>query len=389
MTKTKKTVKAQNIFYAILISTLSLLALGLVMVLSASTQISFLQTGNQYDIALRQLLFSGVGIILMLAISRLPLTFFYKWANVAIGLAFVLLVMVLIPSIGISVAGQRNWIEIFGPFRLQPSEYAKLALVIWGAWVLSKKVEKKELTWKELLTPVYWVGLVITALVVAQGDVGTALIILPIVLAIYYSAGAPLIFNFVNALLGVLAIMVLTIQAPYRMQRWISWLDPEADPEGAGWQIIQGQYALAEGGIFGLGLGASKQKWGWLPAAHTDFIYAVIGEELGLVGTFFVLFLFAILIISIITLARRTKNNFTRIFAFGVAGWILIQTLINLGGVLGLLPITGVPLPLISYGGSSLVFILVALGVLLACVRHEPGMKSRSRKVNSKMASRA
>ena len=135
MTKTKKTVKAQNIFYAILISTLSLLALGLVMVLSASTQISFLQTGNQYDIALRQLLFSGVGIILMLAISRLPLTFFYKWANVAIGLAFVLLVMVLIPSIGISVAGQRNWIEIFGPFRLQPSEYAKLALVIWGAWV--------------------------------------------------------------------------------------------------------------------------------------------------------------------------------------------------------------------------------------------------------------
>lgn len=370
----------QNIFYAILISTLSLVMLGLVMVLSASTQISFLETGNQYEIALRQLLFATVGLILMLAISRLPLSFFYKWSNFIIGLALTLLILVLIPSIGISVAGQRNWIELYGPFRLQPSEYAKLSLVIWGAWVLSKTVEKTELTWKKLLFPVYWVGLIITLLVVSQGDVGTALIILPIVLALYYAAGAPLIFNFINALVGFLALIILTIQAPYRMQRWISWLDPESDPEGAGWQIIQGKYALAEGGIFGLGLGASKQKWGWLPAAHTDFIYAVIGEELGLIGTSLVLFLFAIFIIATIALARRTKNNFTRIFAFGVAGWILMQTLVNLGGVLGILPITGVPLPFISYGGSSLLFILIAVGILLACLRNEPGMKINKHK---------
>ena len=370
-----------NTYYAILISTLSLLAIGLVMVLSASTEISFTQTGNQYEIAIRQLLFATLGLVLMFITSRLPLSFFTKWANWIIAFAIGLLVIVLIPSIGVSVAGQRNWLIIYGNFRLQPSEFAKLALIIWGAAVLSQKMKSAELTWSQLLSPVYWVGLLITALVVAQGDVGTALIILPIVLALYYAAGAPLILNAANALLGVLAIAVLTLQAPYRMQRWLSWRDPAADPEGAGWQIIQGQYALAEGGIFGLGLGASRQKWGWLPAAHTDFIFAVIGEELGLVGTFFVLFLFLVLIISIITVARKTKNYYTRIYATGLAGWILIQSVINLGGVLGLLPITGVPLPLISYGGSSLIFILISIGGLLACVRNEPALKAKRQKV--------
>ena len=369
-----------NTYYAILISTLSLLAIGLVMVLSASTEISFTQTGNQYEIAIRQLLFATLGLILMFITSRLPLVFFTKWANWIIAFAIGLLVIVLVPSIGVSVAGQRNWLIIYGSFRLQPSEFAKLALIIWGAAVLSQKMKSVELTWSQLLSPVYWVGLLITALVVAQGDVGTALIILPIVLALYYAAGAPLILNAANALLGVLAIAVLTLQAPYRMQRWLSWRDPAADPEGAGWQIIQGQYALAEGGIFGLGLGASRQKWGWLPAAHTDFIFAVIGEELGLVGTFFVLFLFLVIIISIITVARKTKNYYTRIYATGLAGWILIQSVINLGGVLGLLPITGVPLPLISYGGSSLIFILISIGGLLACVRNEPALKAKRQK---------
>lgn len=370
----------QNTYYAILISTLSLLGIGLVMVLSASTQISFTQTGNQYEIAVRQLLFASSGLILMFLTSRLPLLFFIKWANWTLAFAIGLLLLVLVPSIGVSVAGQRNWLSIYGSFRLQPSEFAKLALIIWGAAVLSQKMNSAELTWRQLLSPVYWVGVGIAALVVAQGDVGTALIVLPIVLALYYAAGAPLILNAVNALLGVLAIAVLTLQAPYRMQRWISWRDPAADPEGAGWQIIQGQYALAEGGLFGLGLGASRQKWGWLPAAHTDFIFAVVGEELGLVGTFFVLFLFLVLILSILTVARKTKNYYTRIYATGLAGWILIQSVINLGGVLGVLPITGVPLPLISYGGSSLIFILIAIGGLLACVRNEPASKTKRQK---------
>lgn len=367
----------QNTYYAILISTLSLLAIGLVMVLSASTQISFSQTGNQYEIATRQLLFASLGLFLLFLISRLPIVFFLKWSNLAILLAIALLVIVLIPSIGISVAGQRNWLGIYGSFRLQPSEFAKLAIIIWGSAILSQKMKQTELTWGQLLNPVYWGGLLITALVVAQGDVGTALIILPIVLALYYAAGAPITLNLVSALLGFIGVAILTIQAPYRMQRWISWRDPFADPEGAGWQIIQGQYALAEGGILGLGLGASKQKWGWLPAAHTDFIFAVVGEELGLVGTFFVLFLIAVFILATISLARRTKNNYTRIYATGVASWVLIQSTINLGGVLGLLPITGVPLPFISYGGSSLIFILVAIGGLLACVRNEPALKNK------------
>jgi cell division protein FtsW len=383
--KTKQKSSFLNIYYAVIISSMSLLVIGLIMVLSASTSISFTQTGNQYEIALKQLLFAVIGLSLMLIASRLPLTFFIKWSNLAIALAIGLLVLVLIPGVGVSVAGQRNWIDLFGPFRLQPSEFAKLAFVIWAAAVLSKKIKLPVLTWGQLLSPVYWTGLAITLLVVAQGDIGTAIIMLPIVLAIYFAAGAPLVLNLVNFLLGVFAIAVLTIQAPYRMARWLAWRNPESDPEGAGWQIIQGKYALAEGGIFGLGLGASRQKWGWLPAAHTDFIFAVIGEELGLIGTFLILFLIAVLTISLLSLARKTKNTFTRLAAAGVAGWFLIQSLINLGGVLGIMPITGVPLPLVSYGGSSLIFILIAIGLILSCLRSEPELKQffKTKKVKS------
>ena len=384
MSKNNKKDSLLSIYYSILISSMSLLAIGLVMVLSASTSISFSQTGNQYEIATKQLLFAVIGLILMFITSRFPIVFFIKWSNLLIISAFALLILVLIPSVGVSVAGQRNWIDLFGPFRLQPSEFAKLAFIVWAAAVLSKKLKSTSLTWGQLLSPVYWAGLAITLLVVAQGDIGTAMIILPIVLAVYFAAGAPLVLNVVNGLLGALAIAVLTIQAPYRMARWLAWRNPEADPEGAGWQIIQGRYALAEGGIFGLGLGASKQKWGWLPAAHTDFIFAVIGEELGLIGTFLILFLIAVFVISLLALVRKTKNSFTRLVAAGVAGWFLVQALINLGGVLGIMPITGVPLPLVSYGGSSLIFILIAIGVLLACIRNEPEMKQILKKTKAR-----
>jgi cell division protein FtsW len=385
MSKTKQKITFLNIYYATLISSMSLLAIGLVMVLSASTSISFNQTGNQYEIALKQLLFAAIGLSLMYITSKLPVTFFIRWSNLLIFAAFVLLLLVLIPGIGVAVAGQRNWIDLFGPFRLQPSEFAKLAFIIWAAAILGKKSKTAVLTWGQLLYPVYWVGMAIAVLVLAQGDIGTAIIIVPIVLAVYFALGAPLVLNVVNFLLGVVAIAVLSIQAPYRMARWIAWLDPQADPEGAGWQIIQSKYALAEGGLFGLGLGASKQKWGWLPAAHTDFIFAVVGEELGLIGTILILFLIATLTIALLHLARKTSNNFTRLVAAGVAGWFLFQSLINLGGVLGILPITGVPLPLVSYGGSSLIFVLVAIGVILSCLRNEPELKQhfKSKKVKA------
>ena len=187
-----------------------------------------------------------------------------------------------------------------------------------------------------------------------------------------FAAGAPM--RLFAALAGVfaLAVVVLTIAAPYRMQRFTSWLDPDADRLGFGWQVSQGQLALGTGGFWGVGLGASREKWGSLPEAHTDFIFPVIGEELGLVGTLTVLGLFAILAFAVFRLARTTHDPFVRLAATGVGSWIVVQAVINIGGVLGLLPITGVPLPLVSYGGSSLIPTLVALGMLMAFAKAEP-----------------
>ncbi len=369
-------------YYALLIATFALLFIGIVMILSASTTVSYKQFDNQYVIFLRQLLFASIGVILMLAISRLPKIFYFKWANFALIISLVLLVLVLIPGIGISVAGQRNWISLWGPFRLQPSELAKLTFIIWGAVYLSRQLKSKVTTWQNLLIPVFPVGILISALVVLEGDLGTTLIIGPILLALFYAAGAPLRMFSWSILGGLVAILILSITEGYRIQRFMSWINPTAENMDAGWQVLHGKYALATGGLTGIGLGASREKWGWLPAAHTDFIFAVVGEELGLIGTLIVLFLIGTICFVALTLARKTNDFFTRLIATAVVAWIVVQSFINIGAVLALLPVTGVPLPLVSYGGSSLVFTLSAIGVLLSVLRSEPSVKSdlKSRK---------
>jgi cell division protein FtsW len=195
-----------------------------------------------------------------------------------------------------------------------------------------------------------------------------------------FAAGAPLrLFAWLGGA-GLAGVVILTIAAPYRMQRFTSWLDPDADRLGFGWQVSQGQLALGTGGFWGVGLGASREKWGSLPEAHTDFIFPVIGEELGLVGTLTVLALFGLLAFAIFRLVRTTRDPFVRLAAAGVGSWIVVQAVINIGGVLGLLPITGVPLPLVSYGGSSLVPTLVALGMLMAFAKAEPDARRALRR---------
>lgn len=363
-------------YYALLISIFALLFIGIVMILSASTTVSYKQFDNQYVIFLRQLMFAAIGVVIMLLISRLPKVFFHKWAHIGLWISLILLVLVLIPGIGISVAGQRNWISLWGPFRLQPSEIAKLTFVVWGSVVLSRQVKSRVTTWQNLLVPVFPVGLLIAVLVVMEGDLGTTLIIGPIVLALFYAAGAPLKMFSWTILVGLLGIFVLSIREGYRVQRFMSWLNPTAENLDAGWQVLHGKYALATGGWTGIGLGASREKWGWLPAAHTDFIFAVVGEELGLVGTIIVLVLIGTIGYVALTLARKTNDFFTRLIATSVMAWIVVQSFINIGAVLALLPVTGVPLPLVSYGGSSLIFTLAALGVLLAVLRNEPSVKS-------------
>ena len=390
---TQNQVKANNLkpeaeisaklYYALLIATFGLLFIGMVMILSASTTVSYKQFNNQYIIFLRQLMFASIGIIIMMAISRLPKIFFFRWAKVALWISIVLLVLVLIPSIGISVAGQRNWISLWGPFRLQPSEIAKLTLIVWGSVVLSKQIRSKITTWQNLLVPVFPVGAMIAVLVIFEGDLGTALILGPILLSLFYAVGAPVKLFTWSAMAGLLGILILSIQESYRIQRFLSWINPSAENQDAGWQVTHGKYALASGGWTGIGLGASKEKWGWLPAAHTDFIFAVVGEELGLVGTLIVLALIGTIAYVALTLARKTNDLFTKLIATSVMAWIVVQSIINVGAVLGLLPVTGVPLPLVSYGGSSLVFTMSAIGVLMAVLRAEPNVKAELKKKKS------
>ncbi len=360
-------------YYLLLGSTLLLLTLGLVMVWSASSVESIKVFGSSGTLAGRQALFAALGVVAMLVASRVPVRWWRRLAWPALLGSAVLLVAVLIPGIGVVVAGQRNWIELFGPFRLQPSEFTKLALVIWIADILARKVGLLD-RWNHLLIPVLPVCIGVLGLVLAEGDFGNTFLLALIMSGVLFVAGAPLRLFAGLIAAGLVAVAALSALAPYRVRRFQSWLDPAADPLHGGYQLTQGTYALGSGGWWGVGLGAGKEKWGALPEAHTDFIFPVIGEELGLIGTLAVLLLFAVLATATFRLSRQSHDLFVQLASAGVGCWILGQTVVNLGAVLGLLPITGVPLPLVSYGGSSLVPTLLAIGMLLSFAR--PGRRT-------------
>jgi len=372
-------------YYLIMGSTLLLLGLGLVMVLSASSVESVRVFGSAYTLAQRQALFAVGGVIALIFAARSSIQFWRKSAWVFLAIAFGLLILVLI--IGVEVAGQRNWIEIFGPFRLQPSEFAKLALVIWGAEVLTRK-DRHIPTWRNILVPILPVAGIMMILILLEGDFGNTLMLAAILCGILFAAGVPVRLFALFGGFGLFAVWVLTLAAPYRMERITNWLNPDADRLGFGWQVTQGQYALGTGGLWGVGLGGSREKWGSLPEAHTDFIFPVIGEELGLIGTIAVLLLFGILAFSIFRLSKNSQEPFVRLAAAGVGSWIVIQAVINIGAVIGLLPVTGVPLPLVSYGGSSLIPTLISIGMLLACARNEPRARRIIRRRQSAAAMR-
>lgn len=364
-------------YYLIIGTALLLLGLGLVMVLSASSIESVRVFGSPYTLVQRQALFAVAGVIAMYFAARTSIEFWraFAWPLLLSSLALLILVL----FIGVEVAGQRNWIDIIGPFRLQPSEFAKLALIVWGADVLTRRRDVAP-TWNTLLVPLAPMAGVMMVLVLLEGDFGNTLMLVAIMAGMLFAAGIPIRFFVALGGIAALGVFLLTLAAPYRMGRFTSWLDPGADRLGYGWQITQGQYALGTGGLWGVGLGASREKWGSLPEAHTDFIFPVIGEELGLVGTLSVLLLFGVLAFAIFRLSRSTQDPFVRMASAGVGAWIVVQAVVNVGGVLGLMPITGVPLPLVSYGGSSLVPTLTALGMVLAFARNEPGARRALRR---------
>jgi len=368
-------------YYLVLVSTGLLLAIGFVMVLSASSVRSYSTYGSSYTIALKQGLFIAIGVPLMWLASRLPVRF-WRMAGTPLLLASIgLLVVVLVPGIGKGAHGAQRWIPLVGGFTLQPSEIAKFALVLWGADLL---VRKKKLLrdWKHLLVPLVPVTCFLALLIMLEPDMGTTIVLLSILMALLWVVGTPArVFG--TLLTTALAVgALLAVAEPYRLRRLASFLDPCAAHQRLheGFQACQGLQAMTSGGWFGLGLGASREKWvGGLPKPYTDFVYAIVGEELGLLGSLTVLLLFATLVYAGLRIAKRTKDPFARLAAAGVTVWIAVQALVNIGTVVGLLPVTGIPLPLISYGGSALVQTMIALGMLLSFARSEPGAEAALR----------
>jgi cell division protein FtsW len=358
-------------YYLVLGITMLLLAIGLVMVLSTSSAESILQGGSPYAGFQKQLLGVAIGLPLMWIAARSSPVLFRAAAYPMLGMSVLGLMLVL--AVGHTVNGGERWIELMG-FQIQPSEFAKLAFVLWGADLLARKEKNGQLTeWRYLLIPLLPGAALLSILVMLGDDLGTTFILLVIFLALLWVIGSPgRLFVGMLGLMGF-TMLILIIVAPYRMGRITGFLHPQANALSVGWQTLEGEHAVGSGGWFGVGLGAGKMKWGWVPESTTDFIFAIIGEELGLVGTLCVTFLYAGLAYAGLRIARRVPDTFMRLAAAAATVWIVGQALVNIGAVIGLLPITGVPLPLVSEGLSSLLVTLAALGMLMSFAKREPG----------------
>jgi cell division protein FtsW len=364
-------------YYLLLGASTLLLVLGVVMVFSASSVVAFAFMGSSMAIVSKQAMWVVIGLPLMWCASRLPTKAWRLFAHLALVASVALLVLVVVA--GTEVNGNKNWLDFGGPFRVQPSELAKLALVLWAADLLARK-ERLIGQWKHLLVPIVPVGGFVLALVLLGGDLGTAIIIAAILGALLWVAGAPMRLYALATAPAALVFAYMVNTRSTRMSRITVWLHPDqADPLGNGLQALHGKFALASGGWWGVGLGGSKEKWGSLPEAHTDFIFAIIGEELGLLGTLAVLALFGLIGYAGLRVALESTEPFVRYAAAGVTAWIIVQALVNIGAVLGLLPITGVPLPLVSYGGSALVPTMLGLGMLLSFARPREARRRRLR----------
>lgn len=361
-------------YHLVIASAGLLVALGLMMVLSSSSVYAYQYNDDAYYYLKRQSVFLVVGLIGAFVVTRLSRPALRVIGWVAMFACVALLVLTYTP-LGVTVNGNQNWLQLGSPMlRLQPSEFAKLAMIIWAADVLARKHKLLDQP-KHLLIPFLPVTGLMIMLVVFQGDAGTAVVMAGIVAGVLWIVGAPMrIFASIGAV-GVAGVVALFITSPNRMTRLFAFLNPASDTAGSNLQSTVAMQGIASGGWWGVGLGASRQKWGSLPEAHTDFIFAVIGEELGLFGSLAVLGLFLVLGYAGLRIAARSDEQFSRYLAAGVTSWFMVQALINLGVVLRLLPIAGVPLPLLSYGGSALMANVIAVGVLVFCARNEPAAR--------------
>jgi cell division protein FtsW len=359
---------ARPAHYLLLLATVGVLVvIGVVMVLSASSVVSVTNYGNAWYFFQRQLIWTVLGVVAFCVVVRVD---YHRWQRIVRPLLIVsvgLLVLVLIPKIGVYVGGSRRWLGV-GPWRFQPSEMAKLSLLLFAADLLSRRADELY-DWRRVLRPLLLVTLGFGALVCLEPDLDSTVLLAMIVGAVMVAGGVRLKHLGIIGGSGIALAGVLAIAAPYRRARVMTFLEPAADASNTGWQSLQSFIALGTGGIDGVGLGAGRAKWLFLPNAHTDFIFAVIGEELGLIGTLAVLGLFVAFAVLGIRTALRAPDRFGMLLAAGVTVWIVAQGAMNIGGVIGLLPVSGIPLPFVSFGGSSLVFTLVAAGILANVAR--------------------
>lgn len=335
---------------------------GVLMVFDSSVAIAIRDFSDQYYFAREQLKWLIIGLVGFTVASHIPYRSWYKFALPALLATLVLLVVVFIPGVGIKALGAYRWINL-GFFVLQPAEFAKLAMVIYlSAWFSSQ--EKGRFGAFLLL-----VGMVV-GLVILEPDLGTSLILLGISMALYYFSGAAISHFLLLLPVIVGAVILLAVTSPYRAQRLLTFFNPEHDPLGASYQVRQGLLAFGSGGWFGVGIGKSRQKYEYLPEANTDSIFAIIGEETGFVGATAVLGLFLFIIWRIFRIAARAPDAFGRFLGLGIGSWVALQAGINTSAMVALVPLTGVPLPFISYGGSSLIVLLFAMGIVSNISRH-------------------
>ena len=370
--------KPINLYYMLIGSTLSLSILGVIMVFSASSIHSLESKGSTYAIVLRQIIFLVFSIPMAWVLSRFSLA---RWKLVArVGVVFSVVMLAVVQVIGKSVNGNHNWISL-GFVDVQPSEIAKFLMILWAGFILAKR-ERAGSIQTNVITLIAPAFALCILLVLMGKDLGTASVFAFILAGLLWVSGVRLGIFAGIVTFGFAGIAALVVSAPYRMQRFVVLLNPFADEQykNTGWQPAHSLLGLASGGLFGVGLGASRQKWGNLAEAHTDFIFAVIGEELGLFGTVLTIALLSVLLFSIFKIALRAKDPMVRYVCSGIGCWLAIQTILNIGSTLSVLPVVGVTLPLVSYGGSALIATYMGIGFVIGAARRDPAIFQELRK---------
>lgn len=350
-----------------------LLFFGLLMSASTTLSAAVHTTGDEpWAQLIREVQFILLSVPVFWLAVRMSPAAYRRVAYPALGLALITLVGVLVPGIGVTVNGAHRWLQL-GPVVVQPSEFAKFAILLWGADLLARKESLKTLsTARHVLIPLLPGFVLVIGLVMLEPDLGTSLCFMLLLLGLLWMVGLPYRYFAALLMLVTASVTALAVTEAYRMQRLTTFMHPDLDPSGAGYHTIQGLYALSSGGIFGVGLGQGTSKYGWVPNANTDYIFAIVGEELGLLGCVVVLGLFALFCYAAMRIAHRSQDPFVRLAASAAGIWIAGQALINIGYVTALLPVTGIPLPFISNGGTSLVLTCGVLGMLVSFARHEP-----------------